>query len=60
MFQRTLNVIGWGPHLRRLGTYIQSLRTTWHSGRNGLSASAWALSWSTLVHKTQHQPNQKE
>jgi hypothetical protein len=28
MFQRTWNVIGWGPHLRRSGTYIQSLRTT--------------------------------
>src|SRR6266851_166232 len=58
--QRTWSAFGWATHLRRSVTSTQSSKRMLRSAKNGPGASVWALSWSTLVHKTPQQPKRRK
>ena len=51
--RKTSNDIGWATRPRRSGTCIPNSKTTFHFAKSGRNAPVWALSWYTLVHKTQ-------
>jgi integrase len=52
-FRRTLNVSGWATHPKRSATCTRNSKTTFRSVKSGRNAPDSALSWYTLVHKTQ-------